>query len=175
MVLLCGCTSSERGIDSVHLLRNKIANANGCKFTVVITADYSNVIYTFKMICETDAIGDLTFEVIEPESIQGITGCVSKENGKLTFDDKVLLFATIAEGQLTPVSAPWVFMNALSGGYISGCTTEKEDLLVYIRDSYAENALKLTVRIVDDLPVCVEIYWNNQRTVTLSVEEFCFL
>ena len=157
------------------MLRNKIANANGCAFTAVITADYSDVIYTFKMICKTDNTDDLTFEVIEPESIQGITGYISKENGKLTFDDKVLLFATIAEGRLTPVSAPWVFMNALLGGYISGCTTESEDMLVYISDSYAENALKLTVRIAEGLPAYAEIFWNDQRVVTLVVEDFCIL
>jgi hypothetical protein len=173
--VLCGCAHSEKEIEQAFSLREKLLSANGCTFKSTISADYQSVYYTFTMSCKVDKTGMVLFEVLEPDSIRGITGCVSSTEGNLTFDDQVLLFATLPEGQITPVSAPWLFINALRSGYIKGCSKEKDGYTLQIDDSYAEDAVLLNIQIADDMPTYVEIIWKNRRVMSLEVEDFVFL
>ena len=175
LFLLCGCTRTNDGMEQAISLRDAIINGNGCTFAVTITADYQDKYYTFVMNCQSDSSGNVTFEVTEPESISGITGSISANNGKLTFDDHALVFSTLAEGQITPISAPWLFINTLRSGYIKGCAQEDSGLLLEIDDSYAENAIQLIIQIIADIPVFAEIIWQNRRIVTMKVEDFCIL
>ncbi len=175
LLMLCGCSQSDSRMDQALSMRDAILSGNGCQFGVTITADYQDVYYVFAMDCHVDSTGKLTFEVKEPETICGITGIISAEEGKLTFDDKVLIFATMAEGYITPVSAPWLFINALRGGFIKGCAQEDNGILITIDDSYMDEAIQLNIRTVDDVPVFTEIIWKNRRVVTMNVETFRFL
>lgn len=173
--MLCGCTHSEGSMDKALSLRERIINGSGCQFDVVITADYQNEYYSFRMNCQTDKSGNVTFEILEPESISGITGSVSAEKGKLTFDDQILIFPTLTEGQITPVSAPWLFINTLRSGYITGCAQQGNGLQIMIKDSYAAESLQLNIQTVDDIPVFSEIIWQNRCVVTMNVEAFRIL
>lgn len=175
LCMLCGCKQSDRRIEQALSLRKAIANGNGCLFRATVTADYQDVFYTFAMNCQSDTVGNITFEVIEPESISGITGTVSAGEGKLTFDDQVLVFSTLAEGQITPVSAPWLFLNTLQSGYIKGCAWEDNGMILQIDDSYADNAMQLNIRTESDVPVFAEIIWKNRRVVSMDVEAFHIL
>ena len=165
----------ENALDLAISFRESLIAANGCTFKATVTADYQNVCYTFSMNCKMDKSGTVTFEVVEPDSIQGITGCISSVEGKLIFDDQVLLFPTLLEGQVTPVCAPWLFINALRSGYIKGCSKEIDGCSLQVNDSYAENAMLLDVRIADGVPAFCEIIWNNRRVMTLDVEDFIFM
>ena len=160
-------------MDRAINLRQKIANSEKCFFEVEITADYQDSYYQFSMECEFDATGAVKFVVTKPDSISGITGSVSAEGGKLTFDDRSLLFATLADGQITPVSAPWLFMKGLSGGYIMGCGAERDGLLLSVKDSYDEDSFLIEIYTDDqDLPVSADLYWKNCRVISLRVKNF---
>lgn len=174
-IILCGCRQSDEGVEQALSFRKSMMSANGCEFIATITADYQNVYYTFIMNCKVDPVGNVTFEVVEPDTISGITGQISKEEGKLTFDDKVLLFAILADGQITPVSAPWLFMDALKGGYINGCSKEKDGWMLDINSSYAQDALNTKIRIAAGIPVYAEIIWQNRCVVKINVEAFQIL
>jgi hypothetical protein len=82
------------------------------------------------MDCEADSQGSVSFRVVSPESISGITGSVDRDQGKLTFDDKALAFDLLADGQLSPVSAPWVMIHTLRGGYLSSCAESGDGMLL---------------------------------------------
>ena len=71
------------------------------------------------MDCKADSSGNLTFTVVKPETISGITGTLSGDGGNLTFDDTALHFELMAENQLSPVSAPWILIKTLRNGYIT--------------------------------------------------------
>ncbi len=174
-VFLSGCSGGSAPLDRALSLRSKILSSNGCSFRAGITADYGDKVYTFSMDCQTDKEGNLTFSVIEPGTIAGITGKVSNRGGAITFDDKVLAFQTMADGQVTPVTGPWLFMKALRSGYINGCTDGEGKFQISIDDSYEENALRLNVWIENHLPVSAEIFWQGRRVLTLSVEDFTYL
>jgi len=175
VLFLTGCKGTSDSMDQALILRKNILAGNGCSFHTVITADYDAVIYTFSVDCICDKDGELTFTVTEPESIAGITGTLSPEGGKLTFDDKALAFPVLANGELSPVSAPYVFVKALRGGYISGCGEEGGYTRVSVDDSYDENALQLELWLDGQLPIQAEIYWQGRRVLSLQITNFKIL
>ncbi|MBQ7768465.1 MAG: hypothetical protein IJ403_06255 [Oscillospiraceae bacterium] len=175
LLLLTGCKGSEDSLDRAMALRNRVLREDGCSFTATVTADYGEQIYVFKMACKTDREGDLTFTVAEPATIAGITGKISGTGGAITFDDKVLAFQTIADGLVTPVTAPWLFMKTLRSGYLKDAAETEQGIEISIDDSYAEEALQLRIRTVEDLPASAEIFWQSRRILTITVENFSFL
>ena len=82
----------------------------------------------------------------------------------------------MADGQLTPVSGPWILMKALQSGYLTSCTQEGELLRIAVDDSYEDDALHLDVWLDNlDFPVRAEVFWKGRRLLTISVKNFTFL
>lgn len=173
LIMLTGCAENGAELSRAMALREKLLKSNGCCFDAVITADYGEKIYTFGMKCEVDASGNLSFEVTEPATISGITGTISEKGGALKFDDQVLAFETLADGQITPVSAPWLLIHTLRSGYINACGENGSGLHMQIDDSYAEDALHMDIWTEkNDLPIRCEILWQGRRIVSIDVKDF---
>lgn len=176
LFLFSGCSSGSTGIEQAQALRNKLSSSSGCSFRANITADYGTKLYEFTLDCQADREGNLTFTVVTPDSISGISGKINTQGAHLTFDDKVLAFEPIADGQITPVTAPWVLIMTLHGGYLNGCTKDGDGFLLTIDDSYRDDALRLNIKINQELlPQWAEVFWQNRRVLTLTVENFAFL
>jgi len=176
VLLFTGCGKSDKTLERVISLRNRLLQSSGCAFDAVVTADYGDKLYSFSLTCEADEMGNVAFKVIQPETISGITGTVSEQGGKLTFDDQVLGFEMLADGQVTPVSAPWLFLKTLRGGYLNASGVDGEYIKLSIDDSYEENPLYLDIWLDQTLnPVRGEILWQGRRIVSLEVSNFRFL
>lgn len=172
MLLLSGCSGND-AMDRAMNLRARLLAAKSCSFDAEITADYGNKTYTFAMGCQTDAHGDLSFTVQEPQTIAGITGSITQEGGKLTYDGTALSFALLADDQVTPVSAPWILMRSLRSGYLTSCGADGELTRLIIDDSYAEDALTLHIWLDSaDTPVQADIIWDGRRILTVTVKDF---
>ena len=174
LLLLTGCKAGNEPLEQALALRSTLQKSEGCSFQVTVNADYGEKLYTFKMDCKTDKAGSMTFTVTEPATLNGITGKIDDISGKLTFDDKVLAFETIADGQITPVTAPWLFVNTLKSGYLTGCAQLESGLEISIDDSYGENPLQLNIVTDGNVPVSAEIYYKGRRIMTLQIENFTF-
>ena len=175
-VLLSGCAGKTDLSDRAIALRSKLQAAEGCTFDAAVTADYGDQTYTFAMGCRVDAHGNLYFTVKEPQSISGITGLFNRSGGKLTFDNHMLAFPMLADGQVTPVSAPWLLYKTLTGGYFHTAVQEGELLHLQIHDSYEDQALHLDIWLgEEDMPVRAEVLYQNRRILTLDVENFRIL
>lgn len=174
-VFLFGCKASNDCLDKAVSFRNKLLESNGCSFQSEITADYGERAYKFSMACTADKEGNVTFEVTEPESISGIRGKITSQGGAITFDDQILAFQSLADGQVTPVSAPWLLIKTLRSGYIRSCTDGDDGFEISIDDSYAENALRLIIDFEDDIPEECEVFWKGRRILTATIEEFAFM
>ncbi|MBQ4641352.1 MAG: hypothetical protein IJB47_01920 [Oscillospiraceae bacterium] len=173
--ILTGC-SKQSSLDRAIRLRSDIVAGNGCSFVCEITADYGEKIYTFGMDCQADREGNLSFTVTKPDTICGICGRITSQEGALTFDDRVLAFETIADDHLTPVSAPWFFLRAICSGYINSCQETESGYCIEIDDIYNGTSVALLLHTnADFVPVGGEIFWNNRRILTLQVDNFIIL
>ncbi len=176
VVLLCGCANSDKDLKAALDLRSRLQNAAGCSFDGVITADYGEMVYTFTMRCVMDDSGRMEFEVLEPETISGITGEVSGDKGTITFDETVLAFDTIADGYITPVVSPWVMVNALKSGYITSCGAVENGHRISLNDTYADDALQMDVWVDQEgSPVCCEILYKERKCLSIEVRSFRFM
>ena len=175
IVLLTGCGATDTSMDRAMTLRSGLLN-KGAAFETVITADYGDKLYSFGASCAVDTQGTLSFTVTQPETIAGITGTVSAAGGKLTFGDKALAFPMLADGQVTPVSAPWLLMKTLRGGYLTSCAAQGDGLRLSIDDSYHSDALHLDIWLDgQDLPVRCEVLWKGRRILSMEVKNFTFV
>ena len=175
-LLLTGCGVRNEELDQIMALRAKLLRAAGCRFDAVVTADYGEKIHSFSLQCSADSQGNLSFTVLEPETITGIAGTISGEGGKLTFADTALAFELLADGQVTPVSAPWLLIKTLRGGYVTSCGRDGDLLRVAIDDSYDADALHLDIWLGEgDVPVRGEILYKDRRILSLEVRNFQIL
>lgn len=173
-LLLTGCSNSQ--LEEGLSFRERLLSAEGCTFQCQITADYGDELYTFNIDCRFDSQGNLSFVVINPETISGITGNITEEGGKLTFDDKVLAFALLADGQFSPVSSPWVLMRSLRSGYIHSASQNQEGIKLCIDDSYEDDALQIDVWLNrSGLPTQAQILWQNRRILSMHIDNFAFV
>ena len=173
LVLMTGCTGKREELDRAMNLRASLLGCLGCSFDVTITADYGDAVHVFAMTCQSGGQGDLKFTVTHPASIAGITGEISSGEGKLTFNEEALYFPLLADGQITPVSGPWILMKTLLGGYLTAVGEEEELLHLTVYDSYEEDALQMEIWLNgEDHPVCAEIFYEGRRIVTMTVENF---
>lgn len=172
-LLLTGCSKTRNMLDKAMTLRADLLACESCTFDATITADYGDQIHAFGMHCVGDNNGNVEFTVTAPESIAGITGIISGEEGKLTFDDRGVAFSLLADGQVTPVSGPWVFLKTLLGGYLTACNEEDGLIHLMINDSYAEDALEMEIWLDEgNHPIQAEIGYDGRRIVTMEIENF---
>lgn len=173
LLLLSGCANARNQIDRALELRTRLLQGEGCSFTAGITADYGDQLHTFTLECRGDRQGNLAFTVVEPETISGITGIIGSEGGKLTFDDTALDFPLLADGQVTPISAPWLLLKTLRGGYLTGAGNEGELLRLAVDDSYEEDALHLDIWLdAENKPVQADVLYDGRRILSLTIGNF---
>ena len=174
--LLLGCTPHNEPLDRATELRKQLLAANGCEFEVNICADYTQEVYEFEMHCAVDSTGKLSFTVLEPESIRGICGSIDDTASSLSFADTVLAFPLLAEGRISPVSAPWLFIKTLRGGYLAACGEAQDGFVISMDDSYDENPLHLEIYTDTNMvPTGAEVYWQQKRVITLEIKNFVLL
>ena len=175
-LVFCGCHNGKDQLDDSLSLRQQLLSSDKCTFTAEITADYGEELYQFTVECQGDKQGNLEFSVVAPESIAGITGKITELGGSLTFDDTVLAFPPMADGQFTPAAAPWIFLKTLRSGYIVSSTSEGSFTYLQIDDSYSDEALHLDIWLNEEQnPVRGEILWQGRRILSLSVKDFKIL
>lgn len=173
LIFLTGCSDADASLDRAMALRQNLLNAQGCSFEADVAADYGDKLYTFSMSCSVNKQGDLSFTVTAPESIAGITGTVSETGGNLTFDDALLYFPLLAEEQLSPVSAPWLLVRTLRGGYLTSACMEDSLLRLTIDDSYQEDALQADIWIQEgDRLLRGEFLHNGRKILTVDVKDY---
>lgn len=172
VLVLTGCAASDGGeMNRALALRGKLLKAAAWSFQTEITADFGEKTVSFTMDCTADDKGNVGFTVTAPESISGITGEISAQGGKLTFDGTALDFGLLADGRLSPVSTPWVLVSALRGGNITGAGTQDGQLVLNVNDSYEDDALTLDVTLDEnDLPAQAEIFCQGKGIASMKLK-----
>ena len=175
LLLLCGCSEGNQELDRAMELRAKLL-CSSCSFDTLVTADYGDKQYTFGMTCEGDSQGTLGFQITQPDTIAEITGVISGDGGKLTFHDTALEFPLLADGQVTPVSGPWLLLKTLQSGYLTSAGMDEDLLHLTINDSYEEESLQLDIWLNgENLPVKADILYDGRRILAMEVSIFHIL
>ena len=95
------------------------------------------------------------------------------EGGELTFDGTALSFPLMADGQVTPVSAPWLFVKTLRAGFLSSAGMDGEHLRLCMDDSYRDDALHLDIWLNgEDVPAKAEILYGGRKILSMEVISF---
>ena len=170
---LSGCSSTESELDTGMQLRSKILQTPQCSFSAEIAAEYGDRIFLFATACETDPNGNIVFTITAPDTISGISGKLTGESGNLIFTDMALAFPLLAEDLPSPISAPWLFLNALRSGFIVSACTEEDRIRLSVDDTFEDNALRVDIWLgSDQLPQDVDILWDGNRILTMRITEF---
>ena len=157
-------------------LRTRLQQGNGCAFTAQVTADYQDEIHNFTLECQTDSAGRMQFCVSAPDTIAGITGYISAENATLTFDDTVLLFSPLADGQIAPVVAPWLVLHSLKSGYLSATSDTENGYILHVDDVYFRQSVRVMIEVdSNDCPTGAEIYWQGRQILSLRIQNFAYV
>lgn len=176
ILIMTGCKGTPSELDAGLDLRGRILKASECTFTAEITADYGDQIHNFSLDCHSDSSGNVSFTVTEPETISGISGKLTGSSGSLIFEDTVLYFPMTADGQLSPVSAPWILMKTLRSGYLVSAGTEEGSIRLSIDDSFEEDALRLDVWLNgENMPEHADVLYDGKRILTIHVKNFVIL
>jgi hypothetical protein len=172
LVVLAGCAPGNGAMEQALQIRSDLLGATQVSFDAKVSADYIDHVEQFTLRCQVDEAGAVRFEVIHPAAISGITGSVAGQQGTLTFDDTVLAFPLMAQERLSPVSGPWVMMQALRSGQITACAEEDGLLHLTVDDRYGEDPLTLEIWIRGDAVAAAEIAWRGMRQMTMELEQF---
>lgn len=174
--LISGCNGENRELQRGIDLRQRLLTASGCSFTAQIRADYEEIVHTFTVDCNTEENGNLHFCVKEPVTLEGITGTLRTSGGELTFDDTALAFSFLADGTLSPLSAPWLFLNTLKCGRIRCAGKDGEALRITLDDSYDEDALQVDVWLNEEnIPIRCAVFYKGRRILSVLIHSFQIL
>lgn len=169
MLLFTGCGSTR---DPGMELRQQLLNGS-CSFEAEITADYGDTLSQFTLDCQGDDQGNVTFSVRSPESIRGITGSIAAGKGALTFDDVALSFPLLADGQLSPVSAPWLLLRVLRGGNLLSQGTEGKFTRLTLQDGYREEDLLSDIWLNEEgQPTRAEFLHRGRKILSINLASF---
>jgi hypothetical protein len=128
------------------------------------------------MDCSVDAFGDMTFSVVEPDSLRGIVGHIRNAGADLLFENAILTFPTIADGFLSPVTAPWILLRGLRSGYFSAFAEEGDGILVEIDDSYQGQPFQIDVLLTNGTtPKNAQVIWKGRRILSVELENFAIV
>lgn len=136
-----------------------------------IQASYTDGVECFTLLCTQKGDEAMTFQVLAPESIAGIHGTVEETEGTIGYDEAILGFPLLARQRLSPVSEPWVMLQALRSGCLTGWSREGEIYHLTLDDSYGDDPLTVDVWLREQTILSGEISWRGQRQLSIQVEE----
>ena len=173
LLLLTGCEQKAQELQQAMDLRENLLNSEGCSFLCDITADYGDSVHKFSVDCKGDSQGNVSFTVTAPETISGIRGQISDRGGEILFEETALHFGLLTDRQLSPVSAPWIFLRTLRGGYLMNGGKDEDLIHIGARDSYDEDAMLTDLWLTSGgQPQRSEILFRGRKILTLEIQNF---
>lgn len=156
--------------------RAGLLNSGGAQFTAEVTADYGEEVYTFTLDCKYVTDGTTEIDVAAPDTLCGIKAQIENDTGRLTFFDTELTFGTLADGTVTPLSAPAVLGRCWQSAYIASSGKEEKTLRVSYEDGFdADQLLVDTWFSQKGIPIYAEICYNESCVLKLTISDFSLL
>lgn len=172
--LLFGCAREETYLEPAIEFRAALLQAGGCRFHAKIEADHGDRVEAFSVDCDFTSDGTASLTVTEPESIAGVTACVTERGGKITYDGMSVDFGLLANGNVSPAAAPALTALCWCGEYISAAGWDGDVYRVTYEKDFDEKRLQIDTYFKNDLPFTSEVCYNNQRILKLEISDYSF-
>lgn len=173
VVILCGCSENDARLSAVDQLRHMISQGSGVSFDAQVTAYYPDGEFTFSLRCDCEIPEKMDFRVIAPLSIKDIGGSIDLSGGSIKFDEVVLGFPLVSQYSLSPVCAPWMFIRALTDGYVRSSIRDDGGVFMVLVHALEGEEFRFDIKMSDkEIPESCEIYFDGQRILTLLISEF---
>lgn len=174
LILLTGCSAEHDAMQKTLDFRQDLLSAGGCSYIADVTADYGEYLYEFTLQCTyRDGYGELT--VLKPDLISGIRGRCSGDAATVSFDGAILEYGDLSEGNLAPLSVPWLFGSAWQSDEILFASNDEKNTRATIQKGYDEDKLILDTWFADGIPTAGEVRGTDgRRVLTVQFRDFSF-
>lgn len=173
-LLLGGCSTQTDAMQQALDFRAALLSAQGCDFTAHVTLDYGESVTKFTLACTYDVQKGLHLRVVEPQSIAQIEADVCGEEAVITFEDAQLALDSLADGNLTPLSAPFLVCKSWLEGYIDAAGRQDEQLRVSYLSGYGSKELTIDTWFLAQTgwPIRAEIAHDGITVLKLELTNF---
>ncbi len=154
--------------------RGELISQGGCSFRAQITADYGQEVQNFTLDCDVDEEGTVSFYVVEPDTIEGITGSVEGESGMVTYDGLQLAFPLMINDQISPVSAPALTVSCWMKEFILSAGLFEDLYRVSYEKKINNKDLLIDTYFEKDIPISAELCYNGYRIINIKIMDFSF-
>ena len=77
--------------------------------------------------------------------------------------------------ELSPVSAPWLFLRTLKKGLVRHVSKTDEGISVSFEDRFrGEDLISEITLSSEGMPVYCELFWSGQRIIALAIQDYRF-
>ena len=174
LVMLTGCKSEESILSQGIAFRGALLSAGGCSFRGEITVDYGQEVSSFTLDCVADHEGNVSFRVLEPETIADITGTIARDEGVVTYDGLQLAFPLLVYDRISPVSAPGLVVECWLKEFILSAGISQNIYRATYEKKIQEKILLIDTYFEKDIPISAEVCYNGNRIIEMKISEFSY-
>lgn len=174
LFLLSACSGKDSHLNSGIIFRTKLVQQNGCRFQAEITADNGSDVLQFCLNCDADGQGNINFVLTEPETLAGVSGTITENGGKITYDGMSVDFGLLLQDAVAPAAAPALLINSWISGYILWGGEEGEIYQLCCEQELEGHILEVESFFKNELPFYAEVCYNGSRILEIRINEFQF-
>ena len=178
-LLLTAC--GRTGEDEAASLREHYHDMAGCSMEALVTCDQEGLEWEARLKCEYVPGGEITVEVLEPETIAGVRAVLNDTDWSLEFEDASLNVGFLSEEAVSPATCLPRLMSALRDGWLLEENEEKwgeTDCLRLTVDTTGAEGGKILWTVwlsrENGVPIHGEIALEEEIIFQLEFTEFSF-
>lgn len=169
----CSGQTSDSGLQRALDFRTALMASAGCAYEARVLADYGERVYDFNLQCEYIPDREAKLTVISPDIISGISAVISSDGTNVEFDGASLDFGEMANGNVAPMTVPFLLGRAWSSEYIHSVGQDGDYILVSYLMGYGDREIVVETWLADDgTPVRCDISHAGTRCITVSISDF---
>ena len=169
----CGCSGAE---EKLRAQRDRFAAAEELTFTAEATANLGQEAFSCTMECRCTP-EELTMVLTAPESLAGVRTRIADGETVLEYGELSLGIGAAQTDALSPVSGVQLLTEALRGGFVERCRTERDgETELIAAELYAADDTALTVWYDAETlcPQYCEFFRDGAMLLRCRLREFTF-
>lgn len=174
LLTLCACSAQSTQLQQALDFRTALTAAGGCTFSLAVTVNEANSLYTFAMDCAYEAGGGVELTLTAPQSLAGIGAQIDSDGARVVYADTQVGFSSLAGGRLAPMQLPYLLASSWYEGYISAAGTEDGLVRVSCLSGYGADELTVDTWLSAETgqPEHCEISYEGVVLLSAEVQSF---